>query len=177
MVLYPSGFPLVSFPVWVLPTWNCLTVYPKKSKPTFPSEGINVCVTLVFFGLSTSPIFFSQAVIFCVALSNSSFSGCKITKSSAYRTKIGFISLYFIPSVIAFSIPCKAILASNGEITPPCGVPASVGANTSLSITPALSHALMIRLICGNVLSFFKSSSWSIASNDPTTQYPIQQPK
>src|SRR5947209_3368600 len=107
---------------------------------------------------------FNHSVIFCVAFSNMSLSGCKMTKSSAYRTKIGFISLYFIPSVIAVSIPCKAMLASNGEITPPCGVPASVGVNTSLSITPAFSHALMICLICGNVLSFFSSSSWLIAS-------------
>src|SRR5438067_10876383 len=62
---------------------------------------------------------FNHSVIFCVAFSNMSLSGCKMTKSSAYRTKIGFISLYFIPSVIAVSIPCKAMLASNGEHMPP----------------------------------------------------------
>src|SRR5215211_5551303 len=40
----------------------------------------------------------------------------------------------------ACSIPCSATLSSNGEITPPCGVPSSVGANRPRSTTPALSH-------------------------------------
>ena len=53
----------------------------------------------------------------------------------------------------------NAVLARSGEITPPCGVPVSVGVNTYLSITPALSQFLMIFLICGVVLSFLSSSS------------------
>ena len=38
------------------------------------------------------------------------------------------------------SIPCRATFISNGLITPPWGVPSSVGANRPRSITPAFSH-------------------------------------
>ena len=40
----------------------------------------------------------------------------------------------------ARSIPCRATFNSNGLITPPCGVPSSVGANRLFSITPAFNH-------------------------------------
>ena len=35
---------------------------------------------------------------------------------------------------------CRATLSSNGEITPPCGVPSRVGANRPRSTTPAFSQ-------------------------------------
>ena len=38
------------------------------------------------------------------------------------------------------SIPCRAMLASSGEMTPPCGVPISVGVNTSPVNTPACNQ-------------------------------------
>jgi len=63
-VLYPNGLPTGFFPVWVFPAGNCLIVYPRKSKPTFPPVGVKVCVTLVFFGLKTSPMWESHAMIF-----------------------------------------------------------------------------------------------------------------
>ena len=47
-----------------------------------------------------------------------------------------------------------------GVITPPCGVPSSVGANSIPSITPAFSHPFTSRLIAGVVLSFASRASW-----------------
>src|ERR1700687_2577827 len=73
IVLKPKGFPTGFFPVWVFPAGNCLMVYPRKSKPTFPAYAVNVWVILVFVGLRISPICLSHSVIFCVAFSTSSF--------------------------------------------------------------------------------------------------------
>lgn len=67
-------------------------------------------------------------------------------------------------SLIRCSIPWRAILASSGEMTPPCGVPSSVGNNCCGSITPAWSHALIWRRKSGNVFNFLSSASWSILS-------------
>ncbi len=47
------------------------------------------------------------------------------------------------------------MFASNGEITPPWGVPDGVSVNTSLSIAPACSHDLIACFSCGYVESFF----------------------
>ena len=74
---------------------------------------------------------------------------------------IGSVSTYcFIRS----SIPLRAMFASNGEITPPCGVPSDVGNNCSPSITPAFSQLLIWRRIVGDVFSFLSSASWLMRS-------------
>src|SRR6185369_3891686 len=48
--------------------------------------------------------------------------------------------------VIAVSRPCSAMLASRGEITPPCGVPSSEGKSSSPSMILALSQVFTARL-------------------------------
>jgi site-specific DNA recombinase len=51
-----------------------------------------------------------------------------------------------------------------GVIVPPCGVPASVGANTPFSNTPALSQPLIACFIAVEVCSLFKRASWLMLS-------------
>src|SRR5262249_31949050 len=67
-------------------------------------------------------------------------------------------------SLMIVSSPCKAMLASNGEMPPPCGVPAVVENNSSPSITPASSHPLITRPSFGLVLSFANNTARSIRS-------------
>jgi len=92
------------------------------------------------------------------------------TKSSAYLTTIGF-QWMFVPGLrsgkasrMTVSKPCRAILASRGEITPPCGVPSVVGNSVPPSMTPARSQARMARLSVGKVWSFLSNSSWLMRS-------------
>src|SRR5262252_1437939 len=47
--------------------------------------------------------------------------------------------------VMASSMPCRAISANNGEIVPPCGVPAVVGTRWLSSRIPAWSQAFSCR--------------------------------
>ena len=50
-------------------------------------------------------------------------------------------------------------------MTPPCGVPSSVGANPlPASNTPAFSHPAIMSL-AGNVPSWLRRKAWSILSN------------
>src|SRR5258708_4364981 len=63
--------------------------------------------------------------------------------------------------------------ANTGEIIPPCGVPSSVGYRFCRSIYPALSHFFRMVLSMG---MWVKSHSWEMASNDLSTQYPLQEP-
>ena len=68
------------------------------------------------------------------------------TKSSQYRTSTGLPWAVRMPSgpyrtPAASSSPCNATFRSNGLITPPCGLPSSVGANPLPgSNTPAVSQ-------------------------------------
>src|SRR5512133_3468617 len=65
----------------------------------------------------------------------------------------------------ASSSPWSATFSSKGLITPPCGVPSSVGANPlPFSNTPAFSQA-RIRSLSGNEPSMERRWSWSIRSN------------
>jgi len=65
----------------------------------------------------------------------------------------------------ASSSPCNATFNNNGLMTPPCGVPASVGANPlSGSNTPAFSHC-RIFVRPGNIPMVARRWSWSILSN------------
>ncbi len=56
------------------------------------------------------------------------------------------------------------MLASNGDMTPPWGVPASVACQFPLSITPAFSHARICLRIGDMVFSFSSNALWSILS-------------
>jgi len=65
------------------------------------------------------------------------------------------------------------MLASSGEITPPCGVPSSVGlisffclrlAYPLQSTTPAFNQDLINRLMVGNVFNLCSSASWLMRS-------------
>lgn len=101
-----------------------------------------------------------------------------MTKSSAYLTIVNSLSFrfllmapppgYFLGEWVSFfscsSIPCSAMFASRGEITPPWGVPSSVGIRFPFSRTLALSHLLTCFLICGKVSSFSISLSCLILS-------------
>src|SRR5213083_818922 len=64
---------------------------------------------------------------------------------------------------------------SNGEITPPCGVPASVSLTVPSSITPASSHwRINFSTLRSEIRSFTNSirvSLW-ILSKEPATHYP-----
>jgi hypothetical protein len=53
-------------------------------------------------------------------------------------------AIYRTPA--ASSSPWSATFIINGLITPPCGVPSSVGVNVPSSITPAFSHPAIMSL-------------------------------
>ena len=74
----------------------------------------------------------------------------------------------------ARSIPCRATFNSNGLITPPCGVPSSVGANRPFSITPAFNHCRISRP--GREAAEFGEQPVVIDSVECRRQVRIQQP-
>ena len=94
-----------------------------------------------------------------------------IIKSSAQRTRftIGEYNLPLILTRLYFSArtfcnPSNVILASVGEIMPPCGVPSSVGNICLLKIQPHFNHFRSIALSIGMLAS---SHSWLIWSKHP----------
>ncbi|GET44667.1 hypothetical protein MiSe_95000 [Microseira wollei NIES-4236] len=155
-VLNPSFFPRVSLPLLFLPIGYCLMVNPRKSKPTFPSTLLSVWETLVLLGLSSNPISASQSFIIFWHFRMTSNRSCRMTKSSAYLISDRDFLLSLLPPfrVSAYcltlsSIPCKAMLANNGLITPPCGVPSLVGNRVLSSMTPDFNQVLICRLNLG----------------------------
>ena len=74
-----------------------------------------------------------------------------MTKSSAYRTNLALTYTGHL-FAMACSRHSSALLVTNGEITPPCGVPSSDGKSSFPSIIPALSHPLIARLILSSRL-------------------------
>ena len=98
--------------------------------------------------------------IFCHPLKTVSET-CMMTKSSAYRTNLALTYTGHL-FAMARSRHSSALLVTNGEITPPCGVPSSEGKSSSPSIIPALSHPLIARLIWPLTLSFISSFLWSM---------------
>lgn len=133
-----------------------------------PLRDHRVWVIRVLLGFSSSPNAVSHWEIKFLQSLITSKSGWRTTKSSAYLTNCGFqFSLPFFSGYwlrIYVSNPCKAIFASNGLITPPCGVPSGVGNRLFPSITPAFSHPRMTLAASGNVFNFLSNSSWLILS-------------
>jgi hypothetical protein len=107
---------------------------------------------------------------------------CYTTKLSAYRmtpsvlARLAGLIIISLPSLLLrlsvlthafsiFSIPCRATLANQGHIgwVPPAPAVLSV-VKVSSSIMPALSHALICRLIFGHVCSFVSNALWFMVS-------------
>lgn len=137
---------------------NCFIVNPRKSKPAWPSSLLlpsSVWAILVFSFFSSSPIVFSHS---CNAFRHNLITSsleCITTRSSAYLITASddFLSRFDMTVPLGYlvgsfstrplrcsSIPCSAMFARSGEITPPCGVPASVSSNTSPLRTPAFNQ-------------------------------------
>ncbi len=57
------------------------------------------------------------------------------------------------------------MLANRGEITPPCGVPCSVGLNFPWNTKPAFNHSFMSPLP-GKLPIMFRMDSWDMLSNE-----------
>ena len=84
------------------------------------------------------------------------------------------------PEPVTIALPClsrtcKAILASNGEIGEPCGVPAVGGPDVPSSNTPTRSHDRISRSIAP---SHTRRATWAISAscpiepNEAATHYP-----
>ncbi len=83
-------------------------------------------------------------------------------KSSAYRTTPSFGLVAFMK----VSKPCNPMLASRGEMTPPCGVPCSVGLSFPWNTKPAFNHPLMSSRL-GKLLTMLRMDSWAMLSKNP----------
>ncbi len=82
-----------------------------------------------------------------------------------YLTTVNSVFFRSGTRVITFSSsPCRATFASNGEITPPCGVPSFVAHQFLPSITPAVSQARICLRKIDEVFTFVNSASWPILS-------------
>lgn len=119
------------------------TLKPRKSKPLF------MCDISVFCSNSSRPLVArNMATKGLTSFSRSFFVTPVMMKSSAYLTKWTLcwrLKCYLNKP----SNPSKAILASVGEIIPPCGVPSRVGLYDSFSMQPAFNHPLSFLLFIG----------------------------
>ena len=96
------------------------------------------CTILVFPGCSCN----LQACIRCCITASTNFACFSVLQwtmiSSAYRSN-GLSGWFF--SIHSSNTTCKNILANNGLMTPPCGVPVSLSVIIPFSCSiPALSH-------------------------------------
>src|SRR6266542_5408589 len=139
---------------------------PRKSQPS------SRCTMRVLSSLKTNPRGASHAASRALTCCACSREWHRASRSSAYLTKTGESGLA-VPALLplgmyrtpaACSIPCKATFSSTGLITPPCGLPRSVGAHRPWSITPACNQATILPL-AGNDPSWPSRWAWSIWSN------------
>ena len=162
---------LSNFFALYFPTGNCRMVKPRKLKPTFPlhsSLASRVWANRVFVSLSSRPMPLRHSWRASLHRWMPSQVLWRTTKSSAsliqYVRWVNFLPFTgCVPGPPACcttsSRPGSAMVAQRGEATPPCGVPPSVGLNTSLSTTPALSHSLRGRAKCGLVCLFSRRAA------------------
>ncbi|GFI07378.1 hypothetical protein IMSAGC006_02135 [Muribaculaceae bacterium] len=147
---------------------NLRTLKPRKSKPS------SIWVINVFSSDRVSPLSArndaTNGLTFC---SSSSFDSPVIMKSSANLTSLTFgqyqpVEPFFDSqgklSSSSFCNPSSAILASVGDMIPPCGVPSSVGKTSFSKIYPHLSHFPSMVLSIGMC---FISQSWLMWSKHP----------
>ncbi len=108
-----------------------LKFHPRKSKP------VSIWVIKVFSSDSSRPLYSKKSFINSLTSSAISSVFAVTIKSSAYLQKLTLCFaawwLFILPllllwylSASSFSILSKVIFAKIGEISPPCGVPASV---------------------------------------------------
>ena len=114
---------------------------------------------LVFSSLIFKLLCDNHCSIWISTLSKDSLSLAVTIKSSAYLTKPSFGLI----DLMCSSNPCNPIFANNGLMTPPWGVPVSVGLKIFLSINPAFNHPL-ISLPCGNEPIELRIVSWAMLS-------------
>jgi len=115
----------------------------------------------VLSSLNARPLGASQVASRCLTCSACSRLTHNATRSSAYLTNTGAprtdhpaqLPVEYLAAPAACSIPCRATFRSTGLITPPWGVPSSVGVNHPFSITPAVNH-VATRSLPGNVPSW-----------------------
>jgi len=146
--------------------------HPRKSNPVFSlSIWFKVWQILVLLSFNSSPRPCNQLDISSFACWMTDLSLWRTMKSSAYLISEIFVRFFRLSPfqvsahcLMYSSSPCRAILANKGLMTPPCGVPSSVGNQSPLSNIPDLSHARTCRAIAGVVFSFCSRTSWLMRS-------------
>lgn len=98
----------------------------------------------------------------CPLFSGLQTGSCSL--SAACRIRLG--ALGETPSRIVGCLPPfeNYHYALRSALTPPCGVPFSVGNHSFRSKAPDLSHARICRAMTGKVFNFLRSSPWLIRS-------------